>query len=623
MGIGAYIARLALGRSAYEPFPSGEYAGVSEGPIESQPKENNQPGEDAEQLGCQNASPDLSIPQFDDHGRPHNLASRALSRRSRRAQNDVLATVGVIAGPEHQSTLDAPQAELQRQMEVSKESEVGFWISVTSQLAAGYVHNRMAYVSRRLQTFRFYAGVPFPKFLLTEWTTFGPSFFLFAGLPGDLLTMATFWSLRATSPAVGYLLGLCMAAVNICIEATCLSIVATLRFNSTLQGFGVLPLRQFFSSADTLLRLMTASFVGPFRSSSKFTLKSSLTSIFSVATSPVVLWFTLGTARRAIASKSFTYIRLALPTPDNPDLYSIAVAAARGDDSSQLPGLGFTWDRENSEPIWDSPTVWKQAKTEWAAFSNRLQSIASWPRSVFGGDHADFFNDETQEEVAKHHGDSNEGGSAEPTEGDESAGEDESAEEDDDTSIKSGEDESHSPDFQTDHMDGAVETTTMQNENEATTVQSELRHSANGYPRTGLALGERGLVLYGPHDESKPSHRVTFLSSSLVDSMAFSLSTVVANIILLPLETLFLRSVALTYLNTPGLSPASSHWLRQEVYPKGSWFGMGLRGGRATDYARKMVLCFGMEMALSYGVWQVGAGVTWWVGKWWFRWGKL
>lgn len=38
------------------------------------------------------------VQQYDRRGHPENLASRALLRQSRRAQNDVLATVGVCVG---------------------------------------------------------------------------------------------------------------------------------------------------------------------------------------------------------------------------------------------------------------------------------------------------------------------------------------------------------------------------------------------------------------------------------------------------------------------------------------------------------------------------------------------
>ncbi|KAI4258312.1 MAG: hypothetical protein LQ352_001250 [Teloschistes flavicans] len=180
--------------------------------------------------------------------------------------------------------------------------------------------------------------------------------------------------------------------------------------------------------------------------------------------------------------------------------------------------------------------------------------------------------------------------------------EDQPTESDDDASITSTENESDS--------------SNSEPEQTAASLNQTHRHTERT-ALTGLDTRRRG------DDESKPCHRVTNLSSGPADTMAFSVSTMVASIILLPLETLLVRSVATAYLTTSGPSSASCYWLREEIYPTGSWFGMGLRGGRAMDYARKMVLCFGMEMVLGYGVWQIGAGVTWWIGKWFFNWGKL
>ena len=44
--------------------------------------------------------PRIYVQQYDNHGYPDNPASRARGRRSRRAQNEVLAVAGVLAGPE-------------------------------------------------------------------------------------------------------------------------------------------------------------------------------------------------------------------------------------------------------------------------------------------------------------------------------------------------------------------------------------------------------------------------------------------------------------------------------------------------------------------------------------------
>lgn len=99
-----------------------------------------------------------------------------------------------------------------------------------------------------------------------------------------------------------------------------------------------------------------------------------------------------------------------------------------------------------------------------------------------------------------------------------------------------------------------------------------------------------------------------------------------SDLLCLPLEALYVRSVALAFLAASGTSPLASR-LRADVYPKGSWFGvlgLGASGWRNTgDYMGKMVLCLGIEMVLQLGVWQIGTGFAWWAGKKWFRWGKL
>ncbi|KAL8692972.1 MAG: hypothetical protein Q9224_003849 [Gallowayella concinna] len=122
---------------------------------------------------------------------------------------------------------------------------------------------------------------------------------------------------------------------------------------------------------------------------------------------------------------------------------------------------------------------------------------------------------------------------------------------------------------------------------------------------------------------STPTYHVTCLSTLMANTLTVSLSTVVADILLLPLEALFVRSVTLAYLDTASGASYAAMGLRNEIYPLGSWFGLGLRGGSALEYARKMALCFGVNMLLRFGVWQLNAGATWWIGRKYYRWGKL
>ncbi|KAI4246576.1 MAG: hypothetical protein L6R40_001939 [Gallowayella cf. fulva] len=126
--------------------------------------------------------------------------------------------------------------------------------------------------------------------------------------------------------------------------------------------------------------------------------------------------------------------------------------------------------------------------------------------------------------------------------------------------------------------------------------------------------------LVGP---SQATYHVTRLTTLAAGTLTVSLSKMLADILLLPLEALFIRSVALAYLDTADGASYAAMGLRQEIYPLGSWFGTALRGGRAMDYVRKMTLCFGLDMLLGFGAWQVTAGAAWWVGQKFCRWGQM
>ncbi len=72
-----------------------------------------------------------------------------------------------------------------------------------------------------------------------------------------------------------------------------------------------------------------------------------------------------------------------------------------------------------------------------------------------------------------------------------------------------------------------------------------------------------------------------------------------------------------------GTSAAARERLRGQVYPLGAWFGTGLSGGGAAGYIGRMVLVAGMEWGVGWAVWQLGAGLAWWAGRRWFRWGRF
>jgi hypothetical protein len=76
------------------------------------------------------------VQQYNIRGHPENLSSRSLARRSRRAQNNILSTVGVCVSVDQNGKIlpvtskDAAKraADAQRISAVMKENEVGLWI---------------------------------------------------------------------------------------------------------------------------------------------------------------------------------------------------------------------------------------------------------------------------------------------------------------------------------------------------------------------------------------------------------------------------------------------------------------------------------------------------------------
>ena len=151
---------------------------------------------------------------------------------------------------------------------------------------------------------------------------------------------------------------------------------------------------------------------------------------------------------------------------------------------------------------------------------------------------------------------------------------------------------------------------------------------------------EKTKVIAGVH------HRVTTLTTYGAGVLGEHLIHPLCSLLALPMDALYIRAVALAFLGASGASPAALG-LRSTVYPLNSWFGakvgtrtgmgMGLgvaagtvigmghgaRWRQVTDYMGKMALCVALETMVGLGVWQVGMGVAWWVGKRWFRWGKL
>lgn len=131
-------------------------------------------------------------------------------------------------------------------------------------------------------------------------------------------------------------------------------------------------------------------------------------------------------------------------------------------------------------------------------------------------------------------------------------------------------------------------------------------------------------------DRLFPYHRVTILSAHPVDSLASHVATLVTTVLFYPLESLYLRHLAYSFLSSravqTGAMPlgvaASSLGLQRHLRPVGGWFEGGGKGD-ILSYVSKMILVTGIQAAVSAGIWSLGTTATVLLGRRKFGWGNL
>lgn len=83
------------------------------------------------------------------------------------------------------------------------------------------------------------------------------------------------------------------------------------------------------------------------------------------------------------------------------------------------------------------------------------------------------------------------------------------------------------------------------------------------------------------------------------------LSTHLADLLFLPLEALFVRSVALGFISAAAIRSPSvpAIGLRNQITPLGCWFGIGIIPGGSIQYVRNLMCCGVLEVAVGFGIW--------------------
>ncbi|KAJ5542500.1 hypothetical protein N7535_004922 [Penicillium sp. DV-2018c] len=115
-----------------------------------------------------------------------------------------------------------------------------------------------------------------------------------------------------------------------------------------------------------------------------------------------------------------------------------------------------------------------------------------------------------------------------------------------------------------------------------------------------------------------PFHRVTLLSTYPMDALASHLAATISSIMLAPLETLYLRSLAGSWVMRHPSSVASS----SNLHPLGIWSG-GRTWSDMGAYTYRFTLMRGLQVAIRVGVWWLLVGSTMRIGRKFCGWGTL
>ncbi|KAI9766517.1 MAG: hypothetical protein M1840_006474 [Geoglossum simile] len=708
-----------MGRSAYEP-PEPEDDPESLRHLEAALARSSE---------LPSAGPEQYVQQFDSSGHPINPASRTAVRDMIRAQNDVLATVGVcygIAAGDKASAHNRTKSERGRLESVMRENEVGLFIGAADLGVLFLANWWLDGIRHRVQVFKTFSDVSFSEMFWIQQKHYGLRTMLFAGMPAHI----AFTSLNATRDFIqARLINYFYFSNSLNPDAerrkrnrklignldrllSFLSFIflSPLMIYSNLQTLGLLPPYPLLPNIQSLVPLSPTSPLQLPAVSGGITPGVVIELVWSSVTSPIILLYAFSHIRDFIDYQSFILIRDWVTKPDYPDPWSIKGALEDELDKDTIPGLGGPHligggpelDINNSvawpvgslrdardwlmgalrvggeEPTGRVPTASGSATSDRSPVTHATHMAAVRRRSASTDEGLDMVAEEATNTLSAFQavttdspslpilhpppgvmgsdlppvlvrfGPSDHAGSAFEREG-------------------SG----RSSETSRDEHASAEEATSSRNEVEAEGIELDILEAQPLFASNISAspVGDLGDSHLNPHfseiarawdqDGERDStsynfgrrrrargqkHRVTTLSSHPADVIASHISSYLATWMTLPLETLLQRTMAMSFLAAASTPTARENaaFLFPEIYPplvglglSRSMFRRGLGGeahaGAMTSrgfisgvgYASQLVITNLIQLLVSWTLFQVGySGVTW-VGKKWFRWGKL
>ncbi|KAF2109084.1 hypothetical protein BDV96DRAFT_503666 [Lophiotrema nucula] len=321
MGRQAYLTRLALGRSAFEPSQS-----TTQSPdyVQLESSQQELPPE------LQHPGRNRHVQVYDERGNPINPRAREYGRRSREAQNDVLAAIGVVEKrPSPSDSLPGTYEEQLQQLE--NEDSVGNFIALSSTLSGNLCTWWVGSLRDRILTFRFRDSLHFSQIVASEYQV-STNAITYAGFVPRLLStvgvQATVYMALVFRPLDNLLFRARAArktrqlvqrwrhVINDCFRLIVEIAYYPFAYHANLQRLGLIPARPLLPSWGALI---------PFSSSSPISAPSanSALELCQAASYSPLVWVCLEHfLERWAYAAIYEAIESTVLRPENPDLIS-------------------------------------------------------------------------------------------------------------------------------------------------------------------------------------------------------------------------------------------------------------------------------------------------------------
>ncbi|KAH7391947.1 hypothetical protein BKA66DRAFT_510513 [Pyrenochaeta sp. MPI-SDFR-AT-0127] len=326
MGRQAYLAKIAFGRSAFEPTPS---ASQSTEYVQLESAQSGLP------RLYQEATANSYVQLYDERGNPIHPHSHSYGKKLRDAQNDVLASVGVVERRRSPSE-GLPGSNEEHLDLLEAEDNVGNAIHLASTLTENLCTWWIGILRDRLLTFRYRDAVPFAQIVASERAMSGANLvytgiapYLLAAFGKQAVVYSAFvyqpidrliYSIRASQKTRSFVRRSNNAMKSI-LALTLEILFYPFHYHSNLQRLGLVPAEPLLPPWRTLIPFSRASPLLPI-SLHYDPFASVADCVMAALTSPIILVCVEQVLERWFCARMSDAVESSMLRPDNAGMYS-------------------------------------------------------------------------------------------------------------------------------------------------------------------------------------------------------------------------------------------------------------------------------------------------------------